>query len=141
MDYTFYDKESVDDYITCLEDVDRFFDDVLKYTEEQYKDGLPLLNSWIDYTVDACNGAANKKEDNEFIISFDKRVDELEFLSDAEKASYKQKNKKIVLDEVIPAFEKISKQIEKYRNKAKDEDYFLYKLNKDYAELTYILNS
>ena len=141
VDYTFYDKESVDDYITCLEDIDRFFDDVLKYTEEQYKDGLPLLNSWIDYTVDACNGAANKKEDNEFIISFDKRVDELEFLSDAEKASYKQKNKKIVLDEVIPAFEKISKEIEKYRNKAKDDDYFLYKLNKDYAELTYILNS
>lgn len=141
VDYTFYDQESVDDYLTCLADIDRYFDDVLKYTEDQANDGLPLANVWIDYTQDACDGAANKKEDNEFIVSFDDRIDKLEFLTDAQKQEYKQKNKEIVLNEVIPAYEKVSKEIEKYRNKAKLEDYMLYKLNKDYAELTYLLYS
>ena len=139
VDYTFYDVESIDDYITCLEDIDRFFDDILIYTEEQYKDGLPLLNSWIDYTVDACDSAANKKEDNEFIVSFDKKIDALDFIDDEQKKQYKEKNRQVVLDEVIPAFEKISKEVEKYRNKAKESERSLYKMNKDYAKLVYIL--
>ncbi len=141
VDYTFYDQESVDDYLTCLEDIDRYFDDVLKYTQDQANDGLPLINSWIDYTQEACDGAANKKEDNEFIVSFNDRIDELEFLNDTQKQEYKQRNAEIVLNEVIPAYEKVSKEIEKYRNKANSNNYYLYKLNKDYAELTYILNS
>ncbi|MBR4461325.1 MAG: DUF885 domain-containing protein [Erysipelotrichaceae bacterium] len=138
-DYTFYDEESVEDYMTCLADVDRYFDDALKYTEKQSKDGLGMIDPWIDYTEDTCEGMLNKKEDNALITTFDERMEDLGFLSDSQKESYRQKNREIVLNEVLPAYEKVSKEVEKYRGKEKTENYALYKLNKDYAELTYYL--
>ncbi len=138
-DYTFYDKESVDDYLTCLADVDRYFDDLLKYVDDQSKDGMPPIDAWIDYTQDACSGVTNKTDDNEFIVSFDKRMADLDFLSDSEKKDYMERNRKIVLEEILPAYEKVNDTVEKYRGKAKTDDYALCKLDKDYAELVYIL--
>ncbi|MBQ1396558.1 MAG: DUF885 domain-containing protein [Eubacterium sp.] len=138
-DYTFYDAESVDDYLTCLADVDRYLDDCLTYTDAQAKDGLPPMDSWIDYTEDTCKGVLNKTEDNALITTFDERIDALSFLDDSQKAAYKEKNKGIVLDEVLPAYKKVQEQIETYRGKADAEDYVLCNLDKDYAELTYML--
>ncbi len=139
-DYTFYDEESVEDYLTCLADIDRYFDDALDYTAKQSKAGLGMIDAWIDYTVDTCDGMLNKKEDNALITTFDERMEEIDFLTDAQKESYRQKNREIVLNEVLPAYEKVGKEVEKYRGKEKSEDYALYKLNKDYAELTYYLD-
>ena len=138
-DYTFYDKESVDDYMTCLKDIDRYFDDLLVYLDEQAKDGLPPIDSWIEYTQSACVSTLNKSDDNEYIVSFDKRLKELDFLSDEEKDAYMKENKKIVLEEVLPAYEKVNDAVSKYTGKAKADDYALCKLDKDYAKLVYIL--
>ncbi|MBQ1307536.1 MAG: DUF885 family protein, partial [Erysipelotrichaceae bacterium] len=68
-DYTFYDQESVDDYLTCLKDFDRFMTDALTYTSEQSKDGYGLIEPWVNYTIGVCEGVLNKTEDNEFIVS------------------------------------------------------------------------
>ena len=141
VDFTFYDDESIQDYLACLADIDRYFDDALKYTEDQYKDGLPLLDSWIDYSQDACNDAVNKVEDNELITSFEKRLATLDFVDEQKKTEYIETNKNIVINEVIPSLKKISSELEKYRGKAKNDDYRLSNMNKDYAELTYILNA
>lgn len=138
-DYTFYDQESLDDYLTCLEDFDRYFADCLQYTKDQYDDGHPMLQAWVDYTVEVCEDVLNKTEDNEFIVSFDRRMEDVSFLSAAEKAEYSEKNKKIVLEEVLPAYENLKSEITSYAGKGSAEDYVLSKMNKDYAELTYML--
>jgi len=138
-DYTFYDLESLDDYITCLKDFDRYFNDALAYTSAQADDGLPLIDPWIDYTVEVCEGVLNKKEDNTLITTFNDRINEVDFIDDAKKAEYIEQNKKIVLEEVLPAYENLAKEITKYYGKAKIDDYALYKLDKNYAELKYIL--
>ncbi|MBR0418762.1 MAG: DUF885 domain-containing protein [Erysipelotrichaceae bacterium] len=138
-DYTFYDKESVDDYITCLKDIDRYLDDVMTYTADQAAAGYPLTNAWIDYTKELCDRSTSDPENSEFILSFDKRIATLDFLTDQEKEDYKAENKKIVLEEVVPAYKKLAKEVQKYRGKAKDDDYLLYKLDKNYAELQFML--
>ncbi|MBQ2510504.1 MAG: DUF885 family protein, partial [Erysipelotrichaceae bacterium] len=92
-DFTFYDEESVEDYLTCLADLDRYFDDALKYTADQSKDGYGLLDPWIDWTQETCTDVARKSEDNAFITTFDDRMADLGFLSDAQKADYSARNK------------------------------------------------
>ena len=138
-DYTFYDQESVDDYLTCLKDFDRFMTDALTYTSEQSKDGYGLIEPWVNYTIGVCEGVLNKTEDNEFIVSFDKRIDLVNFLSEEQKTEYKNENKEIVLNEVLPAYQKIKDEIGKYQTKKKMDAYVLSNIDKDYAELTYIL--
>ena len=140
-DFTFYDKETVDDYITLLKDVTRYLNDVLTYTEKQAKDGYPMIDDWIDYTQEFCNRFTTESENNELILSFDKRLAELDFLSDSEREEYSKENRRIVLDEILPLYRKIPEEVEKYRGKAKSEDYVLCKLDKNYAELEYILSA
>ena len=138
-DFTFYDEESIEDYLLLLADIDRYFDDALKYTKAQSDDGYGMIDVWIDYTKDVCNGAVNKTDNNTLIVTFDDRIDKLDFIDDTKKQEYKQKNKQIVLDEVLPSFSKISKEIEQYRGKEKMDDYVLKNLDPNYAELVYIL--
>ena len=137
-DYVFYDEESVDDYLTVEMDIDRFFDNILAYTADMAKAGYPLCDDWIDYTQDICVDFQNKIEDNVLITSFDKRIDELEFLSAEKKADVKKQNKEIVINEVVPAYQKVKEDVEKYRGKVKEGKYALYKLDKDYADYVYM---
>ena len=98
-----------------------------------------MTNAWIDYTKELCDRSTSDPENSEFILSFDKRIATLDFLTDQEKEDYKAENKKIVLEEVVPAYKKLAKEVQKYRGKAKDDDYLLYKLDKNYAELQFML--
>ena len=134
-DFTFYDEESIEDYLVLLTDIDRYFDDALEYTRQQDAEGFGMIDPWIKYTQDVCTGAVNKTDDNAFIVTFDDRIDQLDFIDDAKKAEYKAKNKEIVLGEVLPAFSKINDEIVKYSGKKKVDDYALHNLSANYAEL------
>ncbi len=138
-DFVFYDQESIEDYLILLQDIDRYFDDALKYTADQAADGHGMLDSWIEYSQEACDGVLNKTEDNEYIVSFQRRLDELDFLTDAQKADYIAKNRKIVLEEVLPSYKKVRDELEQYKGKVKNEDFILANLDKNYAELTFML--
>ena len=133
-DFTFYDEESVEDYLTITKDIGRFFDDILTYVDDMAKAGYPMIDEWIDYTQKVCRDFQKKVEDNVLIVSFDSRIDKLEFLSEEKKADVKKQNKETVLNEIMPAYKKVDETIEKYRGKADKEDYALYKLDKDYAD-------
>ena len=137
-DFTFYDEESINDYLTCLTDLERFTDEVLQYTEDQAKGGYPMIDEWINYTKDVCDGLTSKVDDNNLIVTFDTRIDDLSFIDEKTKQDYKNKDAQIIKDIVIPAFNKVSKTIEKYYGKKKLEDYALYKLDESYAEYVYM---
>ena len=141
-DYTFYDEESVADYLACLQDIDRYYDDILQYTARQAEDGYPMPDEWIDYTQDdVCASILNRTETNDLIISFDDRIDQLDNLSDEQKQNYKAQNRQIVLDEVLPAYQKISDELEQYRGRKSSSEYKLYKLDKNYADYCYMIKA
>ena len=140
-EFIFYDKEMVDDYLVLLQDVDRYLDDCLDLTAKQAADGLYLTDYCIDYQADYVSGFVSKVDDNVLITSFNDRISELEFLSDAEKQEYKAQNEKIVKEEIIPEYQKIKEELEQYRGKATYDNNRLSNINKEYAELKYLLNT
>lgn len=138
-DFTFYDEESIDDYLVLLADIDRFFDDCLVYTEAQANDHIYLHDEWIDDAVEKCE--AVQDDDNDFIVSFNERINELDFIDDEKKKEYIETNEKIVRNEVLPAYEKVKNNISKYYGKLNTSDEPLYKLDRNYAKLRYIIKS
>ncbi|MDO4197585.1 MAG: DUF885 family protein [Erysipelotrichaceae bacterium] len=140
-DYTFYDQESVEDYLTLLSDFDRFFKECVSYTDMQSTDGIYLLDEDVNYTIDAINGVLTSYDDNELITGFDSRIDELTFLSDSEKQDYKAKNKELVLNEVLPAYENILSEMNKYYGMASIEDAVLCNIDPDYARYNLMINT
>ena len=140
-EFIFYDKEMVDDYLVLLQDVDRYLDDCLDLTAKQAADGLYLTDYCIDYQADYVSGFVSKVDDNVLITSFNNRISDLEFLSDAEKQEYKAQNEKVVKEEIIPEYQKIKEELEQYRGKATYDNNRLSNINKEYAELKYLLNT
>lgn len=138
LNYTFYDLESLDDYMTCLKDIDRFFDDCLTYTKKQADEGLYLLDGWLDEVEDYGYSLLGASEIS-FLTEFENRINDLDFISDDEKKEYIKENNEIVENEVLPAIEKTLKEIEKYRGKANYENSKMINYSKDYAKAQYYL--
>ncbi|MBR3228363.1 MAG: DUF885 family protein [Erysipelotrichaceae bacterium] len=139
--FIFYDKEMVDDYMVLLADLDRYIDDALEYTARQAEDGLYLTDYSIDYQLDYVDGFVSKTDDNVLITSFDERIEKADFLSADEKEVYRKENARIVKEEIIPAYEKVGNELEQYYGKATVDTNRLSNIDKDYAELVYMLNS
>ena len=78
-----------------------------------------MTDGALDTTLESIDRFTNKKEDNELIIVFNNNVDAFEGLSDKEKEDYKAKNKEIVLNSVVPAYEKLGEKLEGYRGSRK----------------------
>ncbi len=114
-EFVFYEKEDVSDYLTVLEDVPNYLDDALEVTKRQAENGFFLTDSQLDETLDSIQKFTAKKEDNELIVVFNNNMDSLSFLSEQEKKEYREKNREIVLNRFIPAYEKVSKQLEALR--------------------------
>ncbi len=140
-DLTFYDEESVEDYLLLLKDVDRVMKDAITYTDEQQADGVYLLDSNIDYTKRAVEGVLKNKENNPLIVTFDERIDAADFIDNDKKETYKAANRDLVINEVLPAYERFLPELDKYYGKMKPEDALLCNINKDYARLNIVLNS
>ena len=140
-DFTFYDEESVDDYMLLVKDADRYIADCLAYCDAQQKDKIYMPDTAVDNGIETAESLASKVDDNVLIVTFDNRIDDCDFLSSEKKEALKKENAEVVKNEVIPALENCAKKLETYRGKIAQEDTVLYKYNKEYAELQYILNT
>ena len=140
-EFIFYDKEKLDDYMVLLADVDRYIYDAYDYTASQAEDGLYLLDYSIDYQIEYIDSYCSKVDDNVLITSFNKRIADLDFLSEAEKETYILENEKIVKEEIIPAFLKGKEELSQYYGKATIDSNRLINIDIDYAELVYMINT
>lgn len=120
-EFSFYTKEDFDDYLEVLSSVPDYFDEAIELTKYQAQNGYFLSDNLLDEAEKWIENFAAKKEDSALICVFDESVDAFDGLSDTEKETYKTKNKEIVLNQVIPSYEKVSVELEKLRGSAKYE--------------------
>lgn len=104
-EYTFYEKEDVDHYLTLLADIDRYYQQILDFEKEKSASGLSLPDACIDQIVTESEAYLLAPEHNLMVTGFDRRIDEMTTLTDEEKAAYKQQNMTIVSEDFIPAYE------------------------------------
>lgn len=138
INYTFYDQESVDDYMVLIQDVDRYLDDCMQVTKQQAKDGINLLDNSIDRVTDYAQSLVDSKN-NTLIDSFEKRIKGVDFLNDKQIEEYSKQNKECVNNEILPAVKKVIKEVSKYRGKTSYEKAKLINISKNYAKAKYYL--
>lgn len=120
-EFTFYEKEDFDDYLTVLSSVPDYLDQCLENTKKQAEKGYFLTDKMLEDTEDAIDKFVEKTDDNELIRIFDENVDAFDGLSDSEKKEYKEKNKDIVLNSYIPAYQKVGEELLKLKGSRKGE--------------------
>ena len=111
-EYTFRREKDVEDYLILLGEVDDVFESIIVFEKEKVKAGLFMADFAVDDVIEQCDQFIENPEENYMIEVFDYKIDDLEGLSEEEKESYKERNRKIILTEVIPGYEMLIKELE-----------------------------
>ena len=110
-EFSFYTKEDIDIYLKALPSVYTLFEEIMKFEKMKSDAGLFMTDTNADAIIKQCEDFIADPENNLLITSFDKDIDNYPGLSQNERDKYKEENKKIVLESIIPAYELIIDKI------------------------------
>ena len=120
-EYVFYDAGDIEEYLTLLADIDRYYRQILDFEKEKARAGLFLTDACADQIIEECEAYTLDPEYNFMTASFDQRVDAMEELSEEERASCKERNLEIVASDFIPAYELLLKGLEDLKGTCANE--------------------
>ncbi len=104
-EYSFYQKEDIDDYLRLLPLVQDYFTDIVQYEKEKSVHGLFMSDAVAKRIISQCEAFISDPENNFLITYFDDKISSYTNLSKKDKAAYIAANTEIVLDYVIPAYQ------------------------------------
>ena len=108
IDYRFDDKADVEDYITMLGQLGNLYDQCIDYEKRKSDAGYFMSDTNADSVVKQIDSfIGDNPKDNYMISVFNSHMDELSFLSQAEKEDFKKRNEDAVINTVIPAFQRM----------------------------------
>lgn len=139
VEFSYYDEESLEDYIVILNDVSRYIDDAISYTDAQVKDGIYHTKYMLDEQIEYIDSVA-VDEDNTIISSFENAMKEVDFIDDSTKQDYISKVSEIVKNDINPALKKLSNYLSNLRTTS-SENVTYYALDPSYAEYKFIVSS
>jgi uncharacterized protein (DUF885 family) len=104
-EYSFYQKEDIDEYLRLLPLVHEYFEDIIQYEKEKSAQGLFMSDAVTKRIIAQCESFIADPKNNFLITYFNDKISGYTNLTKKEKAAYKATNKEIVLDYVVPAYQ------------------------------------
>ena len=102
-DFMFYEKQDVEDYLTLIEELPSYIDQMKKFTEAQAKEGYFLDDLGYTDAMSELNEMIEKGENCPLVVNFENNIEGFDGISDAEKAEYKERNRTLISESIIPA--------------------------------------
>ena len=102
-DFMFYEKQDVEDYLTLIEELPSYIDQMKEFTEAQAKEGYFLDDLGYTDAMSELNEMIEKGENCPLVVNFENNIDGFDGISDAEKAEYKERNRTLISGSIIPA--------------------------------------
>ena len=106
-EYSFYSRTDADNYLTLLSDIDRYYGQLLDFEKKKSEAGLFMSDFAADQVLKSCEAYLVQPDQSFLAETFNSRIDSLTDLSDAEKASYKEQNLKVLEEQFLPAYKKL----------------------------------
>ena len=106
IEYVFYDKEDIDEYLLFLKSAAAYVSSALDYASEQIKDGYFMCDEIIDANIEQIDKYLSAQTDP-LIVTFEEKTDEMDSLTDEEKEEYKALNEEYVNTYYLPVYSKI----------------------------------
>ena len=107
-DYRCDDKGDVERYIELLGQIPDYFAEYLDFEQEKSEKGYFMSDAVCDKVISQCKDFVADKENHFMVTTFNDNIDALDFLTDEEKAEYKEANKQAVENSLLPAFENVA---------------------------------
>lgn len=104
-EYSFYEKDDIEEYLSLLPCVYDYFKNISEFQKEKSKRGLFMNDSVAKRIINQCEAFISSPENNFLITYFNEKVAKFDGLTKEEIAQYQAVNKKAVQQKVIPAYE------------------------------------
>ncbi|MBR1816221.1 MAG: DUF885 domain-containing protein [Lachnospiraceae bacterium] len=137
-EFTFYDKQDVENYIELLTQTPDYFEEYLKFEMTKADKGYFMSSHSANEVIRQCTEFIDKPEENLLIDTFEERVRSVEGLTEEEINSYIQQNHDNVINYIIPTYENVINVFKQLRNKGENDlglcyleggkDYYAYLL-------------
>ena len=120
-EYHFWDKESVDTYLQLLQKIPDYFDEIITFEQQRSKEGLFMSKRTAQDIITQCKEFVALPEKNFMITTFPERLSGLTLTAE-QKADYAKRNRSAVLQNVIPAYQKLIKALEELADTGKNQE-------------------
>ena len=120
-EYNIDDKEDLDHYLALLPEIATYFEQIETYEQEKSEAGLFMPKDNAEAIISQCEDFIKEPKKNLLISTFNDHIDTYDWLTKQEKTSYQKKNRKLVLEQVIPAYEQLITTLEALKDTGKYE--------------------
>ena len=140
--YDFYDQQDVENYMTLLQDVPRFFDEILAYEQKRAELGLFMTQDALDQVLDEINSVAKSGRNSFLHTTFKEAMEKADYLTDEQKQDYIKQNDQLVNTVWVDSYKKLYDGLKKLRKQCREAvgayeqggtayDYFCWKIQRD----------
>ncbi len=135
-EYKFYKEQDVTDYLDALGIFPDYFVDLIAFAKEQADAGFFMPDFEADKVIDQCQQFMADPENHYMIDSFNLRLDETDFLSEEDKAVYREENEHLIQDVVIPSYGYLTEELGKLKGSGKnDAGLYYFDKGREFYEL------
>lgn len=120
-EYQFYDRDDVDTYLALLETTGEYFDSLITFERAKSQAGLFMADYTAETVIEQCRAFLDMGDGNYLYSTFADRIQGVEELTKKEKSDYIQDNALVISDNIIPAYEKLTAEIEKLKGTGQNE--------------------
>ncbi len=103
-EYSFYQKDDIEEYLNLLPCVYDYFKDIVQFEREKSEHGLFMSDRVAERIIDQCESFIADPENNFLIHYFNEKISMYDGLSEVDIATYQAINRDAVLNKVIPAY-------------------------------------
>ena len=134
-EYRFSTEDDIKTYLKLLPLTGPYFDQIISFEKEKAAAGLFMSDAVCKNVIELCSRFADDGDNHYLILTFNKKVDAFQDLSDEQKNSYKKQNEKIIKEVIFPAYTSLASSLTSLLGSGKNEKGLCYlKHGRDYYE-------
>ena len=121
-EFNFRRAEDIEIYLQLLGDTQRYFREMIEFERERSRRGFFMSEANTDEVIENCVSYLANREDNLLILVFNDKMDEYEGLAEEQREQYKQRNRELVLNNVLAAYDELLDAMRELRGQGANEE-------------------
>ena len=137
-EYAFYEDQDVSDYLNLLSSIEPYFESILSFQQKKSEAGYFMSDATLERICSQCEAFIKNPDSNYMLEIFDTKLAQYGHFSEEDQEKLKAAHKKIILECVIPAYEKLIQGLQELKGTGKNpqglshfpggQDYYTYLL-------------
>lgn len=110
-EYIFYDEQDIKDYLALLASTKDYFTQIIAFEKEKIAAGLFMPDYSCESVISQCKDFVAAADNHFLIETFNKRIQELEGLTEDTRNTYILENEKLVKEDLVDAYNYLANEM------------------------------